>query len=28
MRNSMSELAKSVHRLGILTKGQAAKSRR
>jgi hypothetical protein len=28
MRNSMSELAKSVHRLGILTKGQVAKSRR
>jgi hypothetical protein len=28
VRNSMSELVKSVHRLGILTKGQAAKSRR
>jgi hypothetical protein len=28
MRNSMSELAKSVHRLGVLTKGQEAKSRR
>jgi len=26
VRNSMSELVKSVHRLGILTKGQAAKS--
>jgi hypothetical protein len=28
VRNSMSELVKSVHRLGILTKGQVAKSRR
>jgi hypothetical protein len=28
VRNSMSELAKSVHRLGVLTKGQEAKSRR
>lgn len=28
MRNSMSEFAKSVHRLGFLTKGQVAKSRR
>jgi hypothetical protein len=28
MKNSMSELAKSVHRLGILTKSQVAKSRR
>jgi hypothetical protein len=27
-RNSMSELVKSVHHLGILTKGQGAKSRR
>jgi hypothetical protein len=28
LRNSMSELAKSVHHLGILTKSQEAKSRR
>ena len=28
VRNSMSELVRSVHRLGILTKSQAAKSRR
>ena len=28
MKNSMSEFAKAVHRLGILTKSQVAKSRR
>lgn len=28
VKNSMSELVKSVHRLGVLTKGHAAKSRR
>ena len=28
MRNSIGELVKSVHRLGIVTKGQVAKSRR